>query len=78
VVGDKSKARHLLEEKMRELGEGVLVVMGSHGRTGVRRLFWGSKAEEVVRDFVCPVLVVKAPAAAEEPITPAAEATAGA
>jgi nucleotide-binding universal stress UspA family protein len=61
VVGDKAKAKHLLEEKIRELGEGVLLVMGSHGRRGIRRLLWGSKAEEVVRECPCPVLVVKAP-----------------
>jgi nucleotide-binding universal stress UspA family protein len=61
VVGDSSKARYLLEAKVRELGEGVLVVMGSHGRRGFSRLLWGSKAEEVVRDFPGPVLVVKAP-----------------
>jgi nucleotide-binding universal stress UspA family protein len=62
VVGDKAKAKHMLEEKIRELGEGVLIVMGTHGRTGISKLLWGSKAEEVVRDSVCPVLVVKAPA----------------
>ena len=61
VVGDKAEARRLLEEKIHELGEGVLVVMGSHGRTGLSRLLWGSKAEEVMRDLSCPVLVVKAP-----------------
>jgi nucleotide-binding universal stress UspA family protein len=61
LVGDKSEARRLLEEKVRELGEGALVVMGSHGRRGIRRLLWGSKAEEVVRDCPCPVLVVKVP-----------------
>jgi nucleotide-binding universal stress UspA family protein len=61
VVGDKSESRRLLEEKVRELGEGALVVMGSHGRRGIRRLLWGSRAEEVVRDCPCPVLVVKAP-----------------
>jgi nucleotide-binding universal stress UspA family protein len=61
VVGDKAKAKHLLEAKIREFGEGVLLVMGSHGRRGVSRLFWGSKAEEVVRECHCPVLVVKAP-----------------
>ena len=61
VVGDKAKAKHLLEEKIRELGEGVLLVMGSHGRRGIRRLLWGSRAEEVVRECPCPVLVVKAP-----------------
>jgi nucleotide-binding universal stress UspA family protein len=62
VVGDKAEARRLLEEKVRELGEGALVVMGTHGRRGIRRLLWGSKAEEAVRDCPCPVLVVKAPA----------------
>jgi nucleotide-binding universal stress UspA family protein len=61
VVGDMSESRRLLEEKIRELGEGALVVMGSHGRRGISRLFWGSKAEEVVRECPCPVLVVKAP-----------------
>ncbi len=61
VVGDKAKAKHLLEEKIRELGEGVLLVMGSHGRRGISRLLWGSKAEEVVRECPCPVLVVKGP-----------------
>ena len=61
VVGDKARAKHLLEEKIRELGEGVLLVMGSHGRRGISRLLWGSRAEEVVRECPCPVLVVKAP-----------------
>jgi nucleotide-binding universal stress UspA family protein len=60
LVGDNKEAKHLLEEKIRELGEGVLLVMGSHGRRGVSRILWGSKAEEVVRECPCPVLVVKA------------------
>jgi nucleotide-binding universal stress UspA family protein len=60
VVGDRSESRGLLEEKVREQGEGALVVMGSHGRRGISRLLWGSKAEEVVRECPCPVLVVKA------------------
>lgn len=64
VVGDKSESRHLLDKKIRELGEGALVVMGSHGRRGLSRLLWGSKAEEVVQDCPCPVLVVKAPTSA--------------
>ena len=62
VVGDKSETRRLLDEKVRELGEGALVVMGTHGRRGISRLLWGSTAEQVVRDCPCPVLVVKAPA----------------
>lgn len=62
VVGDKSEAKRLFNEKIRDLGEGTLVVMGSHGRRGLSRLLWGSLAEEIVRATPCPVLVVKAPA----------------
>lgn len=61
VVGDKAEARRLFDRKIRELGDDVLVVMGSHGRSGIGRLLWGSKAEELVRDLACPVLVTKAP-----------------
>jgi nucleotide-binding universal stress UspA family protein len=75
VVGDKAKAKHLLEEKIRELGEGVLLVMGSHGRRGISRLFWGSKAEDVVRECPCPVLVVKAPSPRLASVSPEAMAT---
>jgi nucleotide-binding universal stress UspA family protein len=38
-----------------------LVVMGTHGRTGLHRLLMGSVAEKVVRRAACPVLVVKPP-----------------
>jgi nucleotide-binding universal stress UspA family protein len=40
-----------------------LIVMPTHGRTGLMRLLMGSVAEEVVRKAKCPVLTVK-PAAA--------------
>jgi nucleotide-binding universal stress UspA family protein len=40
-----------------------LIVMGTHGRTGVRRLLMGSVAEQVLRSSACPVLTVKAPSA---------------
>jgi nucleotide-binding universal stress UspA family protein len=63
VVGGMPEAMRLLDGKIRELGEGALVVMGTHGRSGVSRLLWGSKAEEAVRHCPCPVLVVKAPPA---------------
>lgn len=38
-----------------------LIVVGSHGRTGLARLLMGSVAEQVVRRASCPVLVVKRP-----------------
>jgi len=36
-----------------------LIVLGTHGETGLRRWLTGSVAEEVVRRAPCPVLVVK-------------------
>jgi nucleotide-binding universal stress UspA family protein len=38
-----------------------LVVIGSHGRTGLRHLLLGSIAERVVQKVRCPVLTVKHP-----------------
>jgi len=35
-----------------------LVVTSTHGRTGLKRLFIGSTAEQIVRHAICPVLVV--------------------
>jgi nucleotide-binding universal stress UspA family protein len=40
-------------------GEFDLIVMGTHGRTGMQHLFLGSVAERVVRLASCPVLTVK-------------------
>lgn len=38
-----------------------LIVMGTHGRTGLDRILLGSVAEKVLRDAPCSVLVVKLP-----------------
>jgi len=38
-----------------------LIVMASHGRTGLSRLLMGSIAEGVMRRAPCPVLIVKHP-----------------
>jgi len=41
-----------------------LVVMATHGRSGLARVLLGSVAEQVVREASCSVLVVRRPAAA--------------
>jgi nucleotide-binding universal stress UspA family protein len=38
-----------------------VIVMGTHGRTGLARLLTGSVAEQVLRKAACPVLTVKKP-----------------
>lgn len=45
-----------------EVADGAdLVVVGSHGRTGLSRLMLGSVAMAVVNHAPCPVVVVRAP-----------------
>ncbi len=46
-----------------------LIVMGTHGRTGLSHLLMGSVAEKVVRNASCPVLTVKNPMAQAIAIT---------
>jgi nucleotide-binding universal stress UspA family protein len=36
-----------------------LIVLGTHGRTGLKRVLMGSVAEQVLRKASCPVLTVK-------------------
>ena len=38
-----------------------LIIMGTHGRTGLPHVLLGSVAERVVRLAPCPVLVVRIP-----------------
>ena len=38
-----------------------LIVMGTHGRTGLTRVLMGSVAEAVLRNAPCPVLTIKQP-----------------
>jgi nucleotide-binding universal stress UspA family protein len=37
-----------------------LIVMGTHGRSGISRLLHGSVAESVARTALCPVLIIRA------------------
>jgi nucleotide-binding universal stress UspA family protein len=45
-----------------------LIVMGTHGRTGMAHLLMGSVAEQVVRTAPCPVLTVRQVATADEAV----------
>jgi nucleotide-binding universal stress UspA family protein len=54
----------------KKLGAGA-IVMGTHGRSGLSRLFMGSVAEGVLRSAAMPVLTVRAQA---HPARPGAEA----
>jgi nucleotide-binding universal stress UspA family protein len=47
-----------------------LVIMGSHGRSGLNRLFLGSVTERVVRRPPCPVMVVPEAAPGHDPAQP--------
>lgn len=73
---DALKSKHPEIESARMVTEGVagkeivgiardlhcdLIVMGTHGRSGLTRLLLGSVAEQVVRHAPCPVLTVKLP-----------------
>jgi universal stress protein A len=45
-----------------------LIVMGTHGRTGLAHLLMGSVAEQVVRTAPCPVLTVRQVTVADEAV----------
>jgi nucleotide-binding universal stress UspA family protein len=60
VIGSPATAIVYLAEKEKV----ELIVMPTHGRTGLMRVLMGSVAEEVVRKAKCPVLTVKAAAKA--------------
>jgi nucleotide-binding universal stress UspA family protein len=47
--------------RLAEEEEVDMIVLGSHGRTGITRLLLGSVAEAIVRKAHCPVLVYKQP-----------------
>ncbi|GBP99480.1 universal stress protein [Streptomyces spongiicola] len=59
---ERCRPAHLLVESSRGA---ELVVVGTHGRTGLRRLVLGSVSGEVLRTAECPVAVVPVPAAGE-------------
>jgi nucleotide-binding universal stress UspA family protein len=50
-----------------------VIVVGTHGRTGVQRLLLGSVAEKVLRHAPCPVMVVRPKRYEEEAEAPSLE-----
>lgn len=50
-----------------------LIVMGTHGRTGLSRLLMGSVAEAVVRRASCPVITYRDPAKSHRRPAPLAD-----
>jgi universal stress protein A len=55
-----------------------LIVLGTHGRTGICRAVMGSVAEQVSRRATCPVLTVKAATQVPPAEAPAADEALGA
>ena len=51
------------EEILRKAKEidASLIVLGTHGRTGIDHIIFGSTAERVVRAAACPVLTIRLP-----------------
>jgi nucleotide-binding universal stress UspA family protein len=60
----KGEAPKVIAEQASSWGAD-LIIMGSHGRTGLHRLMMGSVAEDVFRSSDIPVLLVKELAAAK-------------
>jgi len=69
AVGGYSKVEHSVARGMpkEEIlkfaadNEVDLIVIGTHGRSGIDRILFGSTAERVVRKAPCPVLSVRLP-----------------
>jgi nucleotide-binding universal stress UspA family protein len=58
-IATQGDAAEEILRKARELGSD-LIVMGTHGRTGLRRVLAGSVAVIVLRSALCPVLALRA------------------
>ena len=59
IMAEGKPVHHTIVEKAKELGDDVIVI-ATHGRTGLAQVFLGSVAEHVIRHAACPVLVVRA------------------
>jgi nucleotide-binding universal stress UspA family protein len=55
VIGEPAKSIVNLAENE----QADLIVIATHGRSGIKGMFFGSVAEKVVRSATCPVLTMK-------------------
>jgi nucleotide-binding universal stress UspA family protein len=73
AAGVSHEERLLLGDPAREIvryaesARGDVIVIGSHGRSGLKRLLMGSVAEEVLRLSSIPVVIVRESALIEAP-----------
>jgi nucleotide-binding universal stress UspA family protein len=58
VVVERPNAARAIARLAKKTGASM-IIMGSHGRTGLQRLVLGSVAERTLRFASCPVLIVK-------------------
>jgi len=66
----REAGQHLIGERIRELAseeEAELIVMGTQGRTGLRKFLLGSVAEDVAQHGRQPILLVRNPATLTPP-----------
>lgn len=52
--------QHVIVDKAKELGVDIIVI-ATHGRTGLAHVLLGSVAEQVIRHAPCPVFVTRNP-----------------
>lgn len=62
ILAEGNPADQILHYALKERAD--LIVMGTHGSTGLTRLLMGSVAETVTRRAECPVLTLRKPVAA--------------
>lgn len=57
LSGTSNPAKQIVQFAEKESAD--LIVLGTHGRKGIKRALMGSIAETVIREAPCPVLVAK-------------------
>ncbi len=64
TVAEQGHPVSVIEDEARR-SDADLIVLGTHGRTGITHVILGSIAERVIHHAPCPVLTVRHPGAAQ-------------